>query len=175
MKDIMKKWWFWAIVIILLLITLFGNDSSRQSFQEEGQEGVQGEMNTQADNIVEDSTVNSQSTINLKFGELQSFTISPNSTKNCCIIKAKIEPSYNNKATINQNFFNVEDFIKNQNGNLYDEIQYWAVADMKSGEESKVISFTLSKDIIDDLYNNKIVANELKSYLNDFWVIESLK
>lgn len=127
--------------------------------------------NSRTSSNIKTDTLN---TITLKHGKLQSFTTSPGTTK-CCIIKAKIEPSYNNKATIHQNFFNVEDFIKNQNGNTYDEIQYWAVADMTDGEEEKVISFTVDKKIIDDLYNDKIAANMLDSYLNDFWVIESLK
>lgn len=162
-KKIYQKWWFWLILIILI-IALFGNKDTQQGIQDGFNNATATSTNT-TDN----------QTLRLSHGELQSFTISPDTTKKCCVIKAKIEPSYNNKATIHQNFFNVEDFIKKQGGNSYDEIQYWAVADMKSGEESKVISFTLNKTVIDDLYLNKIAANQLDTYLDDLWILESLK
>lgn len=188
-KSIYKKWWFWTIVIVILL--LVGNGSFKQGVKDginqsmdnkiEENSGFNNTVNKVDEDIISDnstiSTTNTSLSNNCKlvFGELQSFVISPDTTKKSCIIKAKIEPSYSNKTTIHQNFYNIEDFIKNQNGNGYDEIQYWAVAEMQSGEESKVISFTLNKKTIEDLYNNKIAANKLDNYLDDFWVIESLK
>lgn len=91
------------------------------------------------------------------------------------IIKAKIESSYSNKATIDQNYFNIENFIKTNNENKYQEIQYWAVADMKNGDESKVISFTLNENTIKQIYNNKIAATQIGDYADDLWILESLK
>lgn len=188
-KPIYKKWWFWTIVIVILL--LVGNGSFKQGVKDginqsmdnkiEENSGFNNTVNKVDEDIISDnstiSTTNTSLSNNCKlvFGELQSFVISPDTTKKSCIIKAKIEPSYSNKTTIHQNFYNIEDFIKNQNGNGYDEIQYWAVADMKSGEEAKVISFTLDKKVINDLYNDIIVANMLDNYLSDYWVIDSLK
>lgn len=200
MKEIIKKSWFWVIIIVVFLL-LVKNHSFKQGVQDGinksmGNETEQNssfnntinnvtDFNNTINNVTENSTNNNStvSTMNpslnsdckLAFGELESFVINPDDTKKSCIIKAKIEPSYSNKATIHQNFYNVEDFIKNQNGNKYNEIQYWAVADMQSGEESKVISFTLDKNTINDLYNNKIVANMLDDYLTDYWIADSLK
>ena len=120
----------------------------------------------------------------LLHGELLDFTESCNkyddndSTKclsNVVVIKAKIKPSYSNKATIDQNYYNIENFIKNNNVDKYDEISYWAVADMEGGDESKVISFTLNKDLIIKIKDNKIVANQLGNYLDDLWILSSLK
>ena len=191
MKDLVKKWWFWIIIIIVLL-AIRGNKNNQDINIENSSENTTNIINSESNKVnnivdkmenqlnntntnISNTTKDSLDTINLKYGILQSFIISPDTNKRCCIIKAKIESSYNNKATIHQNFFNVEDFIKKQNGYLYDEIQYYAVADMMSGNETKVISFTLDKNIIDGLYNEKIVANTLDNYLNDLWVIESLK
>ncbi len=120
----------------------------------------------------------------LLHGELLDFKEScneydDNDTSKClktvAVIKAKIEPSYSNKSTINQNYFNIENFIKKYNGDEYDEIQYWAVANMKNGDESKVISFTVKRDLIKKIKNNTVAANQLENYVDDLWIIPSLK
>ena len=79
-----------------------------------------------------------------------------------------------NKMTIDQNYFNVEDIILNKGGSSYNEIQYWAVADMTSGDESKVISFKLDKSLIDKIKNKEVAANRLGEYAIDLWVLPSL-
>lgn len=91
------------------------------------------------------------------------------------VVKAKIKPSYSNKATINQNAFNVEDIVKNQDGYKYSEIQYWAVADMQNGSESKVISFTIDKNVIAMIENGSIPGNMILNYVSDLWILPSLK
>lgn len=110
--------------------------------------------------------------LELQFGELLSFI---DNNEGIAIIKAKIKPSYNNEATINQNYFNIEHLIKDNDFTKYNEIQYWAVADMNDGSESKVVSFTINKDLIDRISNDNIVANELGDYLDDLWIHPSLR
>ncbi|EDT71926.1 putative lipoprotein [Clostridium perfringens D str. JGS1721] len=112
----------------------------------------------------------SNKTYKLKFGELVEF----NTNDNTLIIKAKISPSYSNKTTISQNGYNVEDIILNQGGDSFDEIQYWAVADMDDGSESKVISFTLNKDQINAIKNKQIVGNQIVDKATDVWILPSL-
>lgn len=114
---------------------------------------------------------NSEGISKLKYGELLDVNINDK----ILIIKAKISPSYNNKATIKQNGFNVEDIILNQGGDLFDEIQYWAVADMTNGDESKVISFTLTKDQINAVKNKQLLGNKLVDQANDVWILPSLR
>lgn len=88
-----------------------------------------------------------------------------NVTGDILIVKTKITPSFNNHSTISQNFFNLEDLIKNQGCSKYDEIQYWAVADMTDGSESKVISFTAPKSTIDGIKDGSI---EVIAYLDEY-------
>ncbi|MGU9052051.1 hypothetical protein ACV3XU_10690 [Clostridium perfringens] len=107
----------------------------------------------------------------LKHGELLDVNINDK----ILTIKAKISPSYNNKATIKQNGFNVEDIILNKGGDLFDEIQYWAVADMTDGDESKVISFTLTKDQINAVKNKQLLGNQIVEQANDVWILPSLR
>lgn len=91
------------------------------------------------------------------------------------VVKFKIEPSTSNKTTIDQNGYNIEDMILNQGADKYDEIQYWAVADMTDGSESKVISFTVDKDLISMIKNKQIVGNQIVDYGKDLWILPSLK
>jgi cytoskeletal protein RodZ len=90
------------------------------------------------------------------------------------VIKVKITGSYSNDATVQQNYHNVENIIK-QGGYQYNQIQYWAVADMTDGSEGKVISFTVNKSVIDSVYNGDLVASQLGDYVDELWIHPSLR
>ena len=106
-----------------------------------------------------------------KYGEL----LDVNENDGVLVVKAKIEPSYNNKATIDQNYFNVDDLIQSQGCDKFDEIQYWAVADMTDGSEQKVISFTVDKALIDQIAGGDFPANTMGDYVTDLWIHQSLE
>lgn len=110
------------------------------------------------------------STLTVKFGDFQSGIINGTTL----IVKAKISPSYNNEATINQNYFNVEDLVQKQGCDTFSEIQYWAVADMTDGSESKVIMFTAGKDLISAIASGRFAANQMGNYVTDLWILPSL-
>lgn len=107
----------------------------------------------------------------LMFGEL----LDVKDLDDVLIIKAKIKPSMTNRLTIAQNGHNIEDIIKNHNGDKFSEIQYWAVADMQSGEESKVISFTLNNEQIKMVKEGKLVGSYIVEASQDYWILPSLK
>ena len=107
----------------------------------------------------------------IKHGEF----LESNVNDDVLVIKTKIEPSMNNKLTISQNGFNVEDIIKNQGGDKFKEIQYWAVADMESGEESKVVSFTLNEELIKSIKDGNIPANQIIDNAQDVYILPSLQ
>lgn len=110
---------------------------------------------------------------NLKFGTL--LEKYEDKEKGQIVIKAKIKPNLTDNMTIKQNGFNMEDFILNKGGDKYNEIQYWAVADMEDGTESKVISFTLDKEIITSIKEKKIVGNDIVDKAKDVWILPSIK
>lgn len=95
-------------------------------------------------------------------------------TDGVCVLKYKITSQMTNKMTIRQNYYTVANFILDGGGDRYDEIQYWAVADMRDGSESKVISFTVPKKTIEAVKAGKLVAIELGDYVDDLWVLQSL-
>lgn len=91
------------------------------------------------------------------------------------IIKAKIEPSFTNSMTVDQNYYNVCDIIKNQGGSDFDTISYWAVADTQSGEEIKVISFDVPSNVIALVQSDNFAENTLGDYVDDLWILPSLR
>lgn len=114
----------------------------------------------------------------LKYNIPHGEVLDENITGDTLIIKAKITPSFSNHSTISQNFFNLEDLIKNQGCSEYNEIQYWAVADMTDGSESKVISFTAPKSTIDGIKDGSIEAIaylDEYGYVTDVYILPSLK
>ena len=108
----------------------------------------------------------------IRFGEF----IEAYSNDDKLVIKAKITRSYSNEATIEQNYYNVCDIIRNQNGASYKNgIDYWAVADMTDGTEGKVISFHVPYDVVQYISENDFPDNSLGNYVTDLWILPSLK
>lgn len=118
-----------------------------------------------------DKVSENKSDYSINNGELLDVIIN----EDIMVIKTKIEPNLTNKMTINQNGHNVEKIILNNDMKNINELQYWAVADMTSGEESKVISFTLNKDMIDAVKNKSLVGMNIIENAKDVWIHESLK
>lgn len=107
-------------------------------------------------------------------GDLVSVTETKTPEKNICVIKAKITPSYNNKETIKQNYINIEHLIQNMGYDQYDELQYWAVADMADGTESKVFSCTVNKSLISAIKEGVISVDGYEVMVDDLWILPSL-
>ncbi|MEG0667859.1 MAG: hypothetical protein RR460_04460 [Clostridium sp.] len=160
-----------VLLIVALVVSLAGCMGNKAD-GEKSQVGINNnEINKESEKESEDFTGGSVNKIQkLKFGEL----VDIKENNNMLIIKAKIEPSYSNKTTVNQNGFNIEDIILNKGGDVFDEIQYWAVADMSDGSEEKVISFTLKKKHIDDIKDKQLVGNKIVDNADDVWILPSL-
>lgn len=127
---------------------------------------------TQEEETTEESG-NDKQNWKISYGELLSVT--ENTDSHVDVIKAKIKPSYSNKATIDQNYFNVADYIHDNDVSDLEEIQYWAVAEMTDGSEAKVISFTLPKTLIEAIKANKnYAANTLGDSVTDLYILPSL-
>jgi len=112
------------------------------------------------------------SSFSLEHGDLINVTKIDN---NGVVVKAKIKPSYDNEATVNQNYYNIYHLIQDNGFDVCSEIQYWAVADMSNGSEEKVVSFTVNEDLIKKIKDGKVVANELGDYVDDLFLHQSLR
>ena len=110
--------------------------------------------------------------LKLQFGELLSVTYGGDGV---IVVKSKIQSQLSNRMTIQQNYHSVEDLILNHGFDTCQELQYWAVADMRDGSESKVISFTLDKDLITAVASKHVVAIQLGDYVSDLWILPSLQ
>ena len=109
--------------------------------------------------------------ISLQYGELLSL----HEQDGIAVVKAKIAPSFSNSTTVSQNYYNIEALVKKHGFDKYDEVQYWAVADMTDGSEQKVISFTVPHDVLTKIAAGKLAINQLGSYVTDLWVHQSLR
>lgn len=133
------------------------------------------EAETQATETITEETPAESSDNRIKFGELLDITENTIEGKNICVLKVKIESSLTKGMTVDQNYHNIEQFVKEAGGDKYDSIDYWAVADMENGSESKVVSFTVPKDTIDKIKSGDLVATQLKDYVEDLYILPSLQ
>lgn len=163
----MKKKTIILVIIVFIVGILIGSaiGSSGNSSKEQDTASTSETSTTK-------ETTESTTDSGVRFGELVSVI---DDEDGLAVVKVKISGSSSKKNTVAQNYFNVADLIKNRGFNKYTEIQYWAVADMTDGSEEKVISFTLDKDTIQEIYNNKIVDNQIGDYSDDLWIHPSLR
>lgn len=160
-------------VLISAKNDLFGLDEEVPKIEKYDTDGIKSEMKNNYLNLLNGNNIESNKKYNfkMKYGELIDSIVNDDTL----IVKAKIKPLYNNRSTINQNGYNVGDLIKNQGADKFNEIQYWAVADMTSGNESKVISFTLNKNLINKIKEGSIVDNKIVDNAQDVWILPSLR
>ena len=111
----------------------------------------------------------------LKYGELLSVITNGGVDGNTLVIKAKIQPSYSNEATINQNYFNIEDLVKTQGADKYSAIDYWAVADMQDGSESKVVAFVANSEMLNAIKNGNLAPIKYGEFVQDLFVHPRLR
>lgn len=123
------------------------------------------------DSAPTDSISEDKSEYSISHGELLDVTI----TGDIMVVKTKIEPSLTNTMTIQQNGFNVEKIILDNDMSDINELQYWAIADMTNGSESKVISFTLDKYMIDAVKNKSLFGADIVDNAKDVWIHPSLE
>ena len=154
-----------GVVVALVLIVAIGSCSGA------GDEGQQAEEPSSTVAAVEEISTAETAPAGLEYGELLDET----EGEGVIVLKAKIKPQANNKLTIDQNYYNVDDYVKSRDMDGVEELQYWAVADMSSGDEQKVVSFTVDKATIDDILAGNIVANQMGDYVTDLWVHPSLR
>ena len=121
------------------------------------------------------------SAVTLKRGEL----LDVQTNYRILIVKAKITPVYNlrldidKELTVYQNYQNAWHIIHEFAGQEFpfDELQYWAVADMTDGSEGKVISFTVPAPIIAHIlaapYDYADI--DLAAAVSDLWILPSLR
>ena len=196
-KKSKKKWIIIAVIAFLLIgaaVAGDGNDDSNTGGTPDSSTDSTAsseittepvvdttETATDADPVTEEEAVpeseeeSTEPSYSLEFGELVSVITNEIDDKSVIVVKAKIEPSYSNEATVNQNYFNVENLIQEQGCDAFDELQYWAVADMTDGSEQKVVSFTVSSSLIQMIAEGSVPANQLGDYVDDLYILPSLQ
>ena len=170
----LKKWQLGVMVAFTVIVIggfgVVAAGSSSNSGSHSSSRSSSSRKSSSDKSASSDSKKSSESTSDVRFGKL----LEVNTSGTTAVVKVKIEPSYSNSATINQNYFNVCDLIRNKGYGKYDEVQYWAVADMQDGSESKVISFTIKKDLIDKITTNKVNDDEISDKVDDLYILPSL-
>lgn len=183
MGEQKKKKSVWKIVLVAVVVLLVigaigsqakdgGDGGKAQQPQQAQQTAKQDEAKQEApkqDAAEKDAA--KQQPSGLEHGEL----IDETRNDGVIVIKAKISPSATNKATIDQNYYNVEDYIKSHDMEGVTEVQYWAVADMTNGKEEKVVSFTVPAALIPRIQAGSVPANQLGDYVDELWVHQSLR
>lgn len=90
------------------------------------------------------------------------------------ILTAKVRENLTSDMIVKQNYYNVEKLITKNGFNTCNTLKYMAVMDA-DGEEMKVVSFDLSKDTINKVYNEQIFGSQIADYAENLWINSGLQ
>ncbi len=90
-------------------------------------------------------------------------------------LEVKISSLASNEQTIEQNYYNVCDFIRKYAKTDYDVISYDAFTDTAEGDETNAVSFDLSGDIITTIATQDFPDNTLGDYVENLYILPSLQ
>ena len=86
-----------------------------------------------------------------------------------------LEINGDHEMAIRQNYYNVDEIIWEQGGEVFDRIEYRAVMKMPNGKKEKAVSFSLSKEVISNLYAEIILADDLGEYADNLYINPKLQ
>lgn len=91
-------------------------------------------------------------------------------TQKTLMLNSKINYLYSNRSTILQNYYNIEKYIKNNNLEDINNIQYIGYIN-----DNKIISFNVNKELISKIKNKEIIVYDYEDELNELWISNELK
>ena len=91
-------------------------------------------------------------------------------TQKTLMLNFKINYLYSNRSTILQNYYNIEQYIKNNNLEDINNIQYIGYIN-----DNKIISFNVNKELISKIKNKEIIVYDYEDELNELWISNELK
>lgn len=91
-------------------------------------------------------------------------------TQKTLMLNFKINYLYSNRSTILQNYYNIEKYIKNNNLEDINNIQYIGYIN-----DNKIISFNVNKELISKIKNKEIIVYDYEDELNELWISNELK
>lgn len=108
------------------------------------------------------------------YGEVLEQTEKMENGENICTLKVKIQANVTKTMTVNQNYHNVIQFVKN-NKDTYDRIDYTAVADNSLGDQVEAVTFTVPGDTIWKIISGEADADNLEELVDNLYILPNLK
>ena len=98
-------------------------------------------------------------------------------TKDIVVVKMRTEPSYNNEATIKQQYYDIEKLANNVDLKKTKEVQVWCIAEMTDGSDDKVFAATISNKNLKAIKDQDVLPNDFEamtSISDDLYILPSL-
>ena len=93
--------------------------------------------------------------------------------KQVCTLKVKIQAKRTKDQTVEQNYYNIIQFVKN-NPDKYDVIHYEGVAENSGGEEVKAVTFDVSKELIQSIQGGTVEAKDIPEKAENLYILYTL-
>ena len=107
------------------------------------------------------------------YGKVLSQDETTENGKQVCTLKVKIQAKRTKDQTVEQNYYNIIQFVKN-NPDKYDEIHYEGVAENSGGEEVKAVTFDVSKELIQSIQGGTVEAKDIPEKAENLYILYTL-
>lgn len=107
------------------------------------------------------------------YGKVLSQDETEENGKQVCALKVKIQAKRTKDQTVEQNYYNIIQFVKN-NPDKYDEIHYEGVAENSGGEEVKAVTFDVSKELIQSIRGGTVEAKDIPEKAENLYILYTL-
>ena len=107
------------------------------------------------------------------YGKVLSQDETTENGKQVCTLKVKIQAKRTKDQTVEQNYYNIIQFVKN-NPDKYDVIHYEGVAENSGGEEVKAVTFDVSKELIQSIQSGTVEAKDIPEKAENLYILYTL-
>ena len=107
------------------------------------------------------------------YGKVLSQDETTENGKQVCTLKVKIQAKRTKDQTVEQNYYNIIQFVKN-NPDKYDVIHYEGVAENSGGEEVKAVTFDVSKELIQSIQGGTVEAKDIPEKAENLYILYTL-
>lgn len=99
------------------------------------------------------------------------WLIEEKTTDDIRVVKAEIGDNLTNKLILDGCYIDIHKYIKNENLDGINELQYWAV----DSNGQKCVSFVINGSVLEQIKSGALLSKQVQDNIDDLWITPTLR